>query len=47
MRSPMVWVVARMDYVAFYPGDRAAPRSAAQFLSMACVPGFFVAAGLA
>ena len=47
MRSPMVWVVARMAYVAFYLGDKAAQRSAAQFLSLACVFGFFVAAGLA
>ncbi len=47
MRSPMVWVVARMAYVAFYLGDKAAQRSAAQFLSLACVLGFFVAAGLA
>ena len=43
----MVWVAARMAYVAFYPGDKAALRSAAQFLSLACVPGFFVAAALA
>jgi uncharacterized MAPEG superfamily protein len=43
----VVWVVARMAYVAFYLGDKAALRSAAQFLSLACVLGFFVAAGLA
>ena len=43
----MVWVAARMAYVAFYLGDKAALRSAAQFLSLACVLGFFVAAGLA
>jgi hypothetical protein len=29
------------------PGRQAAPRPAAQFLSLACVLGFFVAAGLA
>ena len=43
----VVWVVARAAYVAFYLANKAALRSAAQFISLACVLGFFVAAGLA
>jgi uncharacterized MAPEG superfamily protein len=43
----VAWVVARTAYVAFYLANRAALRSAAQFTSLACVLGLFVAAGLA
>ena len=43
----VVWVVARGAYVAFYLANKAALRSAAQFISLACVLGFFVAAGVA
>ena len=43
----VVWVVARAAYVAFYLANKASLRSAAQFISLACVLGFFVAAGLA
>jgi len=37
-----VWTLARVAYVAFYLTDRATLRSAAQFISLACVLGLFV-----
>lgn len=43
----VAWVVLRVAYIAFYLTDRAALRSSAQFASLACVLGLFVAAGLA
>jgi uncharacterized MAPEG superfamily protein len=43
----VVWVVARAAYVVFYVADKAALRSTAQFISLACVLGLFVVAGLA
>ena len=43
----VAWVVARLAYIAFYVGDWATLRSSAQFVSLACVLGLFVAAGLA
>ncbi len=41
----LAWVLARIAYVAFYLADRATLRSTAQFASLACVLGLFVAAG--
>lgn len=43
----VAWVVARAAYVVFYLANKAALRSAAQFISLASVLGFFVVAGLA
>lgn len=43
----VTWVLARIAYVAFYLTDRAALRSTTQFISLACVLGLFVVAGLA
>lgn len=43
----VLWVVARIAYVAFYLGDRARLRSSVQFVSLACVLALFVVAGLA
>ena len=43
----LAWVLARAAYVTFYLADLAAWRSGAQFFSLACVLGLFVAAGLA
>lgn len=43
----VAWVVARVVYVAFYLADRPALRSAAQFVSLACVLGLFIAAARA
>lgn len=43
----VTWVVVRMAYVAFYLADKATLRSASQFVSLGCVLGLFVAAGLA
>lgn len=42
----LAWVLTRLAYVAFYLADKSALRSAAQFLSLACVLGLFVVAGL-
>lgn len=42
----VAWVVARVAYTAFYLTDRAPLRSAAQFVSLACVLGLFAVAGL-
>lgn len=41
----VVWVVARVAYAAFYLADKAALRSASQFVSLGCVLGLFVVAG--
>jgi uncharacterized MAPEG superfamily protein len=41
-----VWVLARVAHVAFYLTDRSTLRSSAQFVSLACVLGLFVVAGL-
>ena len=41
-----IWVAARVAYVVLYLADRAALRSAAQFVSLGCVAGLFVVAGL-
>ena len=43
----VTWVLARIAYVALYLADKAALRSAAQFISLACVLGLFVVAGFA
>jgi uncharacterized MAPEG superfamily protein len=43
----VAWVLARIAYVAFYLTDKALLRSTAQFISLACVLGFFVVAGCA
>lgn len=43
----LTWVVARIAYVVFYVSDRDALRSSMQFVSLACVLGLFVVAGLA
>ena len=43
----VAWLVARVAYLGFYAANKAAPRSAVQFLSLACVLGLFVVAGLA
>lgn len=42
----VAWVVARVAYVAFYLTDKSTLRSTAQFVSLACVLGLFVVAGL-
>jgi uncharacterized MAPEG superfamily protein len=42
----VAWVVVRAAYVAFYLADKAALRSASQFLSLGCVLGLFIVAGL-
>jgi uncharacterized MAPEG superfamily protein len=41
----ILWVLARVAHAAFYLADRSTPRSAAQFISLACVAGLFVVAG--
>lgn len=41
-----VWVLARAAHVAFYVTDKSTLRSSAQFVSLACVLGLFVVAGL-
>jgi uncharacterized MAPEG superfamily protein len=42
----VAWVVVRVAYVAFYLADRATLRSTSQFISLGCVLGLFVVAGL-
>lgn len=42
----LLWVLARLAYIAFYLGDKSTLRSSAQFVSLACVLGLFVVAGL-
>ncbi len=42
----LLWVLARLAYIAFYLGDESTLRSSAQFVSLACVLGLFVVAGL-
>jgi uncharacterized MAPEG superfamily protein len=42
-----VWVLARVAHVSFYLADKATLRSLAQFVSLVCVLGLFVVAGLA
>jgi uncharacterized MAPEG superfamily protein len=42
----LAWVVARVAYVAFYLADRSTLRSSAQFVSLGCVLGLFVVAGI-
>jgi uncharacterized MAPEG superfamily protein len=42
----VLWVLARVAYVAFYLTDKSTFRSSAQFISLACVLGLFVVAGL-
>ena len=41
-----VWVLVRVAYVVFYLTDKSTFRSSAQFVSLACVLGLFVVAGL-
>jgi uncharacterized MAPEG superfamily protein len=41
-----VWVLSRVAHAAFYITDKSTLRSSAQFLSLACVLGLFVVAGL-
>ncbi|MGH7908233.1 MAG: MAPEG family protein [Thermodesulfobacteriota bacterium] len=41
-----VWVLARVAHVAFYLTDKSTLRSSTQFISLACVLGLFVVAGL-
>ncbi len=41
----VVWVLARVAYLAFYLNDKATLRSTAQFVSLACVLGLFAVAG--
>jgi uncharacterized MAPEG superfamily protein len=41
-----VWVLARVAHMAFYLADKSTLRSSAQFVSLGCVLGLFVAAGL-
>jgi len=42
----LVWVLARVAHMVFYLADKSTLRSSAQFLSLACVIGLFVVAGL-
>jgi uncharacterized MAPEG superfamily protein len=42
----LIWVVARVAHMVFYLTDKSTFRSLAQFLSLACVLGLFVVAGL-
>jgi uncharacterized MAPEG superfamily protein len=42
----LAWVAARVAYVAFYLADRSTLRSSAQFVSLGCVLGLFVVAGI-
>lgn len=42
----LAWVVARVAYVAFYVAGRSTLRSSAQFVSLGCVLGLFMVAGL-
>jgi uncharacterized MAPEG superfamily protein len=42
----VVWVSARLAHMIFYLTDKSTLRSSAQFLSLACVLGLFVVAGL-
>jgi uncharacterized MAPEG superfamily protein len=42
----LVWVAARIAYVVFYLADKSTLRSSAQFVSLGCVLGLFVVAGL-
>ena len=41
------WLVARLAYVAFYLTGRSTARTTAQAISLLCVLGLFVVAGLA
>ncbi len=41
-----IWVVARVAHLAFYLADRDKLRTSAQVLSLICVLGLFVAAGM-
>ena len=43
----VAWLVARLAYVAFYLTGRSSARTAAQVVSLLCVIGLFVVAGLA
>lgn len=42
----LTWVAARVAYVAFYLADKSTLRSSAQFVSLGCVLGLFIVAGL-
>ena len=42
----LVWVAARIAYLVFYLSDKSTLRSSAQFVSLGCVLGLFVVAGL-
>ena len=42
----LTWVAARVAYVAFYLADKSTLRSSAQFVSLGCVLGLFMVAGL-
>lgn len=41
-----IWVLARVAHVGFYLSDKSTLRSSAQFVSLVCVLGLFVVAGL-
>jgi uncharacterized MAPEG superfamily protein len=43
----VLWVVARLAYIAFYLGDRSSLRTSAQVISLLCVLGLFLAAASA
>ena len=43
----VVWVIARVAYSIFYLTDKATLRTTAQVVSLLCVVGLFVIAGLA
>jgi uncharacterized MAPEG superfamily protein len=43
----LVWVFSRLAYVASYLANRSTLRSSAQLLSLGCVLGLFVVAGIA
>jgi uncharacterized MAPEG superfamily protein len=42
----LAWLIARAAYVAFYLTDKSTLRSSAQFVSLGCVLGLFIVAGL-
>jgi uncharacterized MAPEG superfamily protein len=43
----LAWVAMRVGHAAFYIADRPTLRSTCQFISLACVVGLFIVAGLA
>jgi uncharacterized MAPEG superfamily protein len=42
----LIWVLARVAYVAFYLADKSTLRTLGQVVSLVCVLGLFVVAGL-